>query len=343
MGLLLKYPMADGVGRNIWKSVVILTNIKKKSPITRRNGLHAFSIAQSHGLHTAAPNVTPKETAFYLQEPPYQNEETEAPLVLLFGWAGASHKNLSKYSSIYHPLGLATLQYILPTRFIFQHTHQVPAVMSSVSSALPSLCSRPVLIHCLSDTGVLCYQGLSVALAERGVSLDLRGVVWDSCPGPYPEVTIPNLAALLAIKWVCDRRDGLGRHKSLGSCASFMKDRVWPNYKRKFKGLPVELDMIQGEWMGHFARDHPGPTPELFIYSDADFYLPSAYLEKEVLPLREGKDCRIVKFAGSQHVCHLKQHKAEYTKQVHDFVNQKCNFNRDMRSDEDKLRTISNS
>ena len=68
----------------------------------------------------------------------------ERPMVVLFGWAGAKHKHLDKYAKIYRweiqtevliqikkilimirDLGCDTLQYILPTRFIFRHTDQV--------------------------------------------------------------------------------------------------------------------------------------------------------------------------------------------------------------------------
>ena len=41
-----------------------------------------------------------------------------------------------------------------------------------------------------------------------------------------------------------------------------------------------------GIWAGHFARDHcflrPG-TPELFLYSNNDYYLSYQYLERNVL------------------------------------------------------------
>ena len=45
----------------------------------------------------------------------------------------------------------------------------------------------------------LFLQGLQ--LATRG-KLDVRGVVWDSCPGPRPEITIPRfLMVALVFNW----------------------------------------------------------------------------------------------------------------------------------------------
>ena len=81
---------------------------------------------------------------------------------------------------------------------------------------------RPLLVHCLSDTGIMCYQvfwgfqryvarnapragfnfsSQGLQLATRG-KLDVRGVVWDSCPGPRPEITIPRfLMVALVFNW----------------------------------------------------------------------------------------------------------------------------------------------
>merc|ERR1739838_1164731 len=53
-------------------------------------------------------------------------------------------------------------------------------------------------------------------------------------------------------------------------------DRAWPNLLRKWKGLPVDLNLINGVWCGHFGRDHYKAfphIPELFLYSVSLIYL----------------------------------------------------------------------
>jgi hypothetical protein len=81
--------------------------------------------------------------------------EEQRPLVLLFGWAGATEKNLAKYSSIYHRAGCSTLAYILPTRFIFRSTADVPFLAKRLLKIveMEGLLQRPILFHNMSDTG----------------------------------------------------------------------------------------------------------------------------------------------------------------------------------------------
>lgn len=92
----------------------------------------------------------------------------------------------------WYPASIAVLQYCLSTVHLFRDTEAVPDIMARLLARLQTelgIISRPVVIHCLCDTGVICYQGLAVALRRAGLALDIRGVVWDSCPGPYPQVT----------------------------------------------------------------------------------------------------------------------------------------------------------
>ena len=116
-------------------------------------------------------------------------------------------QNLSKYSDVYRELGCDTLQYILPTRFIFKHSDQTHEAVEDVARYLRKRgVSSPLLIHCLSgeilltnhrpvfmnvnqsDTGVMTFQGLSIASMIHGAPFYPQGIVWDSCPGPRPKV-----------------------------------------------------------------------------------------------------------------------------------------------------------
>ena len=84
-------------------------------------------------------------------------------------------------------------------------------------------------------------------------------------------------------------------------------------------------NQISGKWTGHWARDHyklyPS-VPEMFLYSNKDFYLKADYMEKNVLSLREieGSQYKAFKFTGSKHVAHLRMHKKEYINQIQNFI-----------------------
>jgi len=117
----------------------------------------------------------------------------KTPLVLLFGWEDSSHHSMAKYSEIYREAGCTTVQYILPVKYIFDYTEKVPELMKSFLIKLQDeeeIHKRPVYIHCLSDTGLMCYKGLQIenqrrkSMLDNGESLNINGVVFDSSAEP---------------------------------------------------------------------------------------------------------------------------------------------------------------
>merc|ERR1712108_45356 len=77
------------------------------------------------------------------------------------------------------------------------------------------------------------------------MGLDVRGVVWDSCPGPRPEITVPRVAALLAVNWYCARKDGLNSTDAAVSSYRLLIDRGWPNLVRRLQGKQLELRLFR--------------------------------------------------------------------------------------------------
>ena len=197
------------------------------------------------------------------------------PLIIILGWAGATHKNLSKYSEVYRQLGCGTLQYILPTRFIFRHTEQVHEAMEDVAKYLRRTgVSTPVAIHCLSDTGCMSFQGLSIASLVHGAPFYPQGIVWDSCPGPRPKVTIPRGLVLCVINWLSRMRDGMSMAEAVRSSADDFYVLAWRNYLRRLRGQEALISTMDNIWTGFWARELQCKLPELFLYSKSDFYIP---------------------------------------------------------------------
>ncbi len=141
------------------------------------------------------------------------SSERDRPLAMVFGWAGASDKNLDKYAEIYRRAGCDTLSYYLPTRFIFSCTADVPHVARRLADAVKEagLDGRPVIFHNLSDTGLMVYQGLRHVAREDGKAMDVRASIMDSCPGPRPEMNLGRVTAMCIVNYICSRRDGVTR------------------------------------------------------------------------------------------------------------------------------------
>ncbi len=86
--------------------------------------------------------------------------EDRRPLVLVFGWAGSSEKNLDKYCALHRRAGCHTLGYRLPSRFILNCTADVPHVARRLLYEIKreGMIDRPMFLHSMSDTGryILC-------------------------------------------------------------------------------------------------------------------------------------------------------------------------------------------
>ena len=250
--------------------------------------------------------------------------EGDAPLALVFGYAGARARHLDKYAAIYRRAGCHTFSYILPTRFIFSCTEDVPHLAKRILDILDSedLLKRPIFFHNLSDTGLMVYQGIDKVAREEGVKLDVRGHVMDSCPGPRPEITVGRCIAVPAVNYICSRRDGMGRREALREAYTFFLVKLVPNLVRRVRGIPSDLSLMDDTWVGHFARAERRPHPELFLYSRRDFYTPRAYMEETLAQRRsDGKaNVRAVCWDKSWHVSHLPKYPREYEAAVHDFL-----------------------
>ena len=97
--------------------------------------------------------------------------EGERPLVFVFGWAGATEKNMDKYSEIYRRAGCDTMAYYLPTRFIMSATSSVPHIARRLMMIADreGLLSKPIFFHDLSDTGTYVCTSDSVTLLNSFV------------------------------------------------------------------------------------------------------------------------------------------------------------------------------
>jgi len=255
-------------------------------------------------------------------------EDPEAPIVFVFGWAGAQHKHLDKYSQIYRKREFTTVAFTLGTDYVLNTTELIPGLIEEeIENLLKeiNIFENQVFIHCLSDAGVMMYQGLMATSAGRRLQPQIRGVVWDSCLAPYPEITMTRLPVFVLIAWLLARRDGMTEIEAARFCQAAIKDQGIPGLLARWRGEKMQLSLIDGTWCGDWGRDHyklyPG-VPEMFMYSNLDFYLRPKYLEKTALaPRRDaGAVFTAVKFDWSLHVSHLRKYPAPYNRHIQQFV-----------------------
>ena len=176
---------------------------------------------------------------------------------------------------MYRNLGCGTLQYILPTRFIFKHSEQTHEAVEDIAKYIRERgVSTPIAIHCLSDTGCMSFQGLSIASVIQGAPLYPQGIVWDSCPGPRPHVTIPRGLILCIINWMSRMRDGMSMGQAVSSSGDDFYHLAWKNYLRRLRGEETVISTMDNIWTGYWARDLKCSIHEMFLYSKSDFYTP---------------------------------------------------------------------
>ena len=102
----------------------------------------------------------------------------------------------------------------------------------------------------------------------------LSGLVWDSCPGPRPVVTIPKGLVLCAINWLSRMRDGMNLGAAVASSYDDFRVLAWNNYWRRLRGEECLISTMEDTWVGYWVRDLKCHVHELFLYSKSDFYIP---------------------------------------------------------------------
>ena len=179
---------------------------------------------------------------------------------------------MSKYSDVYRNLGCGTLQYILPTRFIFKHCEQIHETVDDIAKYIKKKEDTPLIIHCLSDTGTLCFQGFSIASDINNLNPNIHGIVWDSCPAPKPKFKLHWILILCVVNWLTRMRDGMNVVQALYDGWDDFYHMGWRNCLRGMRGEDPLVSTMNNTWTGDWARDLECSVHELFLYSKTDFY-----------------------------------------------------------------------
>ena len=86
----------------------MIIRLRKEQILVSKTTRHNLSSIQ-HKFENMFPAIEHQETKIVIKEAS-ENSGGRSPLVLVFGWGGASHRNLAKYSALYLGVGCTTVQ-----------------------------------------------------------------------------------------------------------------------------------------------------------------------------------------------------------------------------------------
>ncbi|KAM0747405.1 hypothetical protein T439DRAFT_329132 [Meredithblackwellia eburnea MCA 4105] len=265
----------------------------------------------------------------FLAEPIHPNEDAPPPhpedqpgLVVIFGWMGAGHSHLQKYTDAYRLLFPAASIMLIrsqPSGFLRSTRAQLNALRPAHAllaaryhSTKPGT-SSPILVHTFSNGGGTNLKTLNSLFEEshkkalkNGASetdpllakdagpslLPARAFVFDSLPGGTK--VVHALRAFSApIKSPILKYLAYG---VLGSVFYLWKALNW------FIRAPGPI-----EAMYRYLTESIAPVPRLYIYSPQDQLVPAADVEAHAAAARaKGIDVTMEKFEGTSHVAHVR-------------------------------------
>lgn len=230
-------------------------------------------------------------------------------IILLFGWFGSTHKNLSKYSQFYKKLGFTVVQFT-PSNFDITNTKHYTLKMKDIVDLLEkdfkiSEKTPHIYLHVFSNHGLKNYISLLDIMEEKEyeyLKTMIKGVIKDSCP-----VNITAKASATAV-------------------TAHYKNPIflWVGYGIFYAIFWIFLT-IRGffthpinDSIGLFKLKKKVDHPSLYIYSVQDSITDHKFLE-DFIEEKKG-EVHKKKFSNSKHVSHYQVFPEEYEKEIQQFL-----------------------
>uniref|UniRef100_A0A915BD05 Transmembrane protein 53 n=2 Tax=Parascaris univalens TaxID=6257 RepID=A0A915BD05_PARUN len=249
------------------------------------------------------------------------NENPEAALVLLFGWAGCSDRYLSKYSQIYEKAGFSTVRFTADIMKVRSFGSYRAFALELYENVLDSCRSSLIICHVFSMNGCSVFCALwdlidTLAEADR-IKAKIGGIIYDSCPAnvnPWQGATAISIATLPPNKYASALRESY--RVLLAGYFSMHRAMIWLRSQ-------WEENVYEHNFAFYRMLAMPDlPANQLFLYSEADVIC-SAESINEFIQVQKQKGVNISRtvFTDSPHCQHFRFHPADYEQACLSFLN----------------------
>ena len=318
-----------------WKSFKLcfsglqMLRIKKySSQFTNTHGLHNVRITsiswpylQARGAQRHARRVSGSSDLPRVYNTKFGTVVTEtrlssgkkSPVVAVLGWNGSRQKHLAKYSAIFEEKGFSTICVPAnPFDTFFRSGSKVKRIGVHVLDTLFELASeeRPVFLYAFSNGGCAVFYHINELLNTPNQpfykAFTVAGTIFDSCP------IDPNIKSVRIVQ----------RSVTDAIKNPFVRPLVWGTL-----GITVPFIVYFSGTVKKFMpalTSSPSRCPQLVFYSKADRFAPCKDIEKYV-HAREDLGVMVTAkcWENSGHVNHYREHKEEYLRLLHTFID-KC-------------------
>ncbi len=237
-------------------------------------------------------------------------DDLNKPIIILFGWAGASKLKMNRYAKMYSKNGYTSVSYTAPWTYIFIGIDQIPGKAQLVSDFLQqdeSLQSRDLIFHVFSNLGCAMYQHFSQAFTDTN---SFKGIIFDSCPGQAKVKSFFNAMGFVL-------GGNVVRRKTIPALYfAYLLGRMISS--KDFREFP--------RWWDYLQNNDTIQMPQLYITSLKDECVSSQdVLQMARFKNESGLDVTEKVFQDSDHVSHFDKYPADYEATCLIFLNEILN------------------
>ena len=232
-------------------------------------------------------------------------------LVILAAGPGSKHPTLKRFAEPYLESGLPVITMIncnSSLAFCTPAQRRMSRVFNTVSANLTESCPVVIKLYCGGITALL--PAAAKEFSKPGCKLKLAGAIFDSGPP-----TLKPRDIFLASKFLSlQNRYPTWFHK--------MKELV-KTLTVTIVGGSRKQAVYEKVWYSPFLYQ----TPQLFVYSTADWVINTDYINHLIDYQRQhNADVTKYTFNDTIHMLHRLKHAKEYDEMLYDFLTKKCNL-----------------